>query len=273
LQLFVTETPRVFDDASAYSYILQDGAREPASDSMRVPGSTIVLTRGEPTAIVVLNRAQTPVTVHWHGIELESYFDGVGGWSGDLRQIAPSVAPGDSFIVRLTPQRAGTFIYHTHQDEVRQLGAGLYGPLIVVEPGQTPDTLTDRILLMGTSGPFPRSPANLNGQTSPAPIEFFIGTTYHLRFIAIAANENKLVTLRADTALQRWRAIAKDGATLPPQQATVRPARVQFGPGETWDFEYTPNDSGERTLQIVTSGRGLPATVMRVPVHVRPKSR
>ena len=32
---------------------------------------------------------------------------------------------GDSFVVRFTPPRAGTFIYHTHADESRQQHAGL----------------------------------------------------------------------------------------------------------------------------------------------------
>jgi len=30
----------------------------------------------------------------------------------------------------LAQPRAGTFIYHSHFDEERQLGSGLYGPLI-----------------------------------------------------------------------------------------------------------------------------------------------
>lgn len=269
LRLFATERQRVFGDASALSFVLQEGDREPADDSMRTPGSTITLTRGEPVALTVINRMRDAVTVHWHGIELESYFDGVGGWSGAQTRIAPSIAPGDSFVVRMTPERAGTFIYHTHTNETAQLGAGLYGPLLVLEPGQVADTVTDRILLMGTSGLLATSPANLNGQTSPMPIEMRSGTTYRLRLINIAPGENKAVRLVADTVLQRWRAIGKDGADLPPHQATVRGARVALGAGETYDFEYTPAEEGTQTLEIVTTGRAQPPRVMRVPVHVR----
>ena len=43
--------------------------------------------------------------------------------------------PGQSFIVRITPPRAGTFIYHTHWHDEAQLAGGLYGPLLVMEPG------------------------------------------------------------------------------------------------------------------------------------------
>ncbi|MGQ0704440.1 MAG: multicopper oxidase domain-containing protein [Gemmatimonadales bacterium] len=275
LRLFVTETRGVFGDSSAYSFVLQEGSRKPAPDSMRVPGSTIVLTRGEPVAITVLNRARVPASVHWHGIELESYFDGVGGWSGGIggghpqAGVAPSIAPGDSFIVRMTPDRAGTFIYHTHHNEIQQLGAGLYGALLVVAPGQKPDPATDRVLLMGTSGLGATSPASLNGETSPRPIELRVGVTYRLRFIDIAPSEFKAVRLLADTGLASWRAIGKDGAELPSHQATVRPARVAMGAGETWDFEYAPAIPGDLVLEIVTTGRGQPPRTMRVAVRVR----
>ena len=109
----------------------------PRPDSVVIPGPPLVLTRGEPVQITVVNNLQDATSIHWHGIELDSYFDGVSGWSGDQRKTAPHVNAGDSFAVRFTPPRAGTFIYHSHFDEERQLGSGLYGPIIVLEPGQT----------------------------------------------------------------------------------------------------------------------------------------
>jgi FtsP/CotA-like multicopper oxidase with cupredoxin domain len=56
-------------------------------------GPPIVLTRGQPVEIEVVNRLKDPTAIHWHGIELESYFDGVPGWSG---ADTPSIAPGTS---------------------------------------------------------------------------------------------------------------------------------------------------------------------------------
>jgi manganese oxidase len=93
--------------------------------------------------ITVVNRLPEPTAVHWHGIELESYYDGVPGFSGLGRRTTPLIAPGDSFEVRFTPPRAGTFIYHTHADEERQQLAGLAGALVVREPGTTPDPARD----------------------------------------------------------------------------------------------------------------------------------
>jgi manganese oxidase len=269
LRLFVNQRAGVYGDASGYAFVLQDGAREPASDSMRVPGSTITLVRGEPVAITVISRAREPVSVHWHGIELDSYFDGVGAWSGIGNRLAPSIAPGDSFIARMTPRRAGTFMYHTHAHEVAQMGGGLYVPLLVLEPGQQRDTTTDRVLLLSTSGPRVQSLPSVNGDTTPAPIELRKGATYRFRFISIAPHAGKLIRLLSDTTLQRWRPVAKDGADLPPHQATPRGARLLMGIGETWDVELTPADTRELTLEIVTAGAGLPPIRTRIPVYVR----
>ncbi|MGQ0714680.1 MAG: multicopper oxidase domain-containing protein [Gemmatimonadaceae bacterium] len=270
LRLFVNERQQVFGEGSAYAFVLQEGDREPGRDSIRLPGSTILLRRGEPTAITVINRAREAVAVHWHGIELESYFDGVGDWRGMARGVAPPIAPGDSVLVRMTPPRAGTFIYHTHQHEVAQMGGGLYGPLLVVEPNYERDTTTDRVFLLSTTGPLASSPPNVNGETSPRPVELRKGTTYRLRFINIAPHDVKVIRLLADTALQRWRPVAKDGADLPPHQATPRGARFAMGTGETWDMELTPTESRELTLEIMTLGRaGLPPVRTAIPVYVR----
>ena len=270
LRLFVTQRPAVYGDRSGYGFVLQDGDREPSSDSLRLPGSTITLARGEPAAITVINRAREPVSVHWHGIELDSYFDGVGHWSGIGERLAPTIAPGDSFIARMTPPRAGTFMYHTHAHEVDQMGGGLYGPLLVLEPGQQRDTTTDRVIMMSTSGPYAQSPPNVNGDTAVVPLELRKGTTYRLRFLALAPHDVKVVRLLADTVLQRWRPVAKDGATLPAHQAVARPARLMMGTGETWDVELMPSEARELTLDILTTGRvGLPPVRTRIPVYVR----
>ncbi len=268
LRLFVTQRPAFYGGRSAFAFVLQEGDREPTSDSLRLPGSTITLVRGEPAAITVVNRAREPVSVHWHGIELDSYFNGVGHWSGIGERLAPTIAPGDSFVARMTPPRAGTFMYHTHAHEVEQMIGGLYGPLIVLEPGQPRDPMTDRILMLSTSGSAAQSP-NVNGDTTVVPLELRKGTTYRLRFLALAPNEGRLVRLLADTVVQRWRPLAKDGATLPANQAVARPARLAMGTGETWDVELTPSETRELTLEILTVGRGLPPVRTRIPVRVR----
>ena len=42
------------------------------------------------------------------------------------------IMPRDSFAVTVTPPRAGSFMYHTHVNDMRQQSHGLYGAIIVV---------------------------------------------------------------------------------------------------------------------------------------------
>lgn len=270
LRLFVHKRAHSLGDATGYGFILQEGPDPPAPDSIRIPGSPIVLQRDEPVSITLLNRTDELVSVHWHGIEVESYFDGVADWSGDSGHTAPRIAPGDSFIVRLTPDRAGTFIYHTHQDEGVQLSSGLYGPFVVLAPGEVRDTITDRVFLIGRAGPGPDAPALLNGSRDPGALEWKVGVTYRLRFINITPNDVEEVSFRRDSSLLQWRPFAKDGAEIAAQQATSRPARLRMGPGETYDFEFTPREPADLTLHALVRARADKIVGdIRLPIHVR----
>jgi FtsP/CotA-like multicopper oxidase with cupredoxin domain len=269
LRLYADARPNRFGTDPGFGFVLQEGPTPPAPDSIRIPGSTIVLTRGEPVQITVVNRTPQMVSVHWHGIELESYYDGVGDWSGTPGHIAPPIEPGDSFVVRMTPDRAGTFIYHTHVEEGQQLNSGLYGPLIIVPPGGTIDSTTDRIFLLGRGGKSEDAPPLLNGRVVPEPLDLAAGTTYRLRFINITANDFERIRILADTVPQQWRAFAKDGAELPPGQATAGRAVQIFGPGETYDFEYAPRVAGDLTMEATMYGRDKAPVVVRTAVRVR----
>ena len=50
----------------------------------------------EPVAITLVNKTDRETTIHWHGLELESFNDGVAGWSGDSRQTTRPIPPGES---------------------------------------------------------------------------------------------------------------------------------------------------------------------------------
>jgi FtsP/CotA-like multicopper oxidase with cupredoxin domain len=267
LRMFVDQKPNVFGDRPGYSFVLQDGPTEPVRDSVQFPSSTVVVHRGEPTEITVINRTSGHSSIHWHGIELESFYDGVAGWSGAGSRVAPMLAPGDSFIVRMTPDRAGTFIYHTHSDETVQLSSGLYGALLVLEPGQQRDP-NERLFLMGEGGPDLKAVPFVNGTSAPPPIELVVGTTHRFRLINISTAAPKNVRVLMDTALQAWRPFAKDGAELPAVQRTPRPARVVLGPGETMDFEVKRDKPGILTFEIVT-GDPVTGQAQRIPVIVR----
>jgi FtsP/CotA-like multicopper oxidase with cupredoxin domain len=249
-----------------FAFVLQSGDREPARDSLVLPGSPIVLTQGEPARIAVVNRLDRPLSVHWHGIELESYYDGVSGWSGAPGRLAPAIQPGDSFVVHMTPPRAGTFMYHTHGESGDELALGLYGPLLVLPRGERWDPEHDRLVVIadhrGAGGP-----TAVNGTATPAPWTLRAGAPYRIRIIDIARGIDHDVTIERDSSRATWRAIARDGAELPSSLAREGPALARVGPGITNDFVFTPADTGRYSLVVRTRSGRIEPVVM--PLIVR----
>lgn len=260
-------------DRPFYSYALHEGGAEPAPDSGIGIAPTLDLVRGHPVRITVVNRLPEATAVHWHGIELESYFDGVPGFSGAGRRLTPLIAPRDSFVVRFTPPRAGTFIYHTHADELRQQLAGLAGPLVVSEPGAPRDPALDIPVLISAPSDASRAGtvALLNGSEAPAPLRMTAGTTYRLRLIQISAVRSFLrVQLSRDGSTATWRPVAKDGAELPDAARVARPSWTTLGVGETLDVEVIPSAGGPMRLEVRSAVPGAVAgPLATLPIVVR----
>lgn len=266
LRLYIRTDSAPGDTARRFGYSLVEGHGAPPDDSLRVPGPPIVLHRGEPTRIWVINRSTEPSQVHWHGLEIESYYDGVAGVSGGAGRLAPAIMPGDSFEVRVTPPRAGSFMYHTHLDDIRQQSHGLYGPIIVLDSGATWSPETDRIFQLGTD---PTDSPVLDGSAHPPDLTLHAGTTYRLRLMNITLDSPgaQLVLLR-DGAPVQWTALAKDGHDLPPWQRTTRAASQPVSIGETYDFTFsTPKPGGDLAMEV-QSRRG--ALLARQTIHVVP---
>ncbi len=55
------------------AFVRQDGDVPPAADSVPTPSSPLMLRRGEPVSVTIVNHTRAPTGVHWHGIELPSY--------------------------------------------------------------------------------------------------------------------------------------------------------------------------------------------------------
>jgi FtsP/CotA-like multicopper oxidase with cupredoxin domain len=276
MRLLVRSKPNVYGGLPGYAYVLGGTPAERDTNTLTLPGPTLVLEKNEPVAITVVNQSDAPAAVHWHGIELDSYPDGVPGWSGAGASILPAIAPNDSLTVRFTPPRAGTFMYHSHFDEFGQIASGLYGSIVVLEHGQHYDGDTDRVLLLSDDGPtqnvlmgpFPR--ALLNGQAQPKPIELQMGVTYRFRLINIRTDYPASVALLEGGQPLQWRLVAKDGADLPASQATLRSSRITFAAGEIYDVEFTPKTWGNLTLQFGAPQQGpIPGQTTNVLVHVR----
>jgi manganese oxidase len=277
-----TRTPRVRGAARNLELILEPGSnergdivstlREESSGQQRSssPAPLLLLRRDEPVDIRVTNRLKEPTSIHWHGLELESYFDGVPGVGRTLSQVTPPILPGGSFVAQMTPPRAGTFIYHTHWAHETQLPRGLYGPLLVVGPDEEFDPERDMVLLVSAAElHWTTSEVLLNGSRTPEPMRFRLGETYRLRLINISSNLDVTVSLGTPEEDLQWRAVAKDGFELPPSQRRLAPARLVFSVGETYDFEFTPQTTGTYRLRVRTNFSDDPAAEAVAAVHVR----
>ena len=94
-----------------------------------------------------------------------------------------------------------------------------------------------------------------------------MGQRYRLRVVNIHTfRPSMILRLMRDSTLVSWRALAKDGMDLPRDQATMRPATIQLGNGETYDFELTPAVAGDIRLTIM-SGAGV--LLQSMVIHVR----
>ena len=90
--------------------------------------------------VKVTNTLPESTVIHWHGIQLLSAMDGTDS-------VQTPIAPGESFEYTFIVPDAGTFWYHSHQNETVQMERGMYGALIVKDPN---DFVTDgeRVLVI-----------------------------------------------------------------------------------------------------------------------------
>jgi suppressor of ftsI len=117
------------------------------------PGPLIEVARGSEIKVRFTNHLSDSTSIHWHGIRLENTFDGVE-------------AVRDAFTYKLRFPDSGIYWYHPHIREDIQQALGLYGNILVREPGAKVPANREQILmlqdvLVGDSGLIPY------GQESP----------------------------------------------------------------------------------------------------------
>lgn len=252
------------DTYPRFSPTVTEGPRVTRPLARGGPGAAIVLRQDEPTSIRVVNESSDATSIHWHGMELESLYDGVVGLGGTPGKHTPAVLPRDSFEVRMTPPRAGTFIYHTHFLELRQTTGGLFGSMIVLPPGEEWDDSRDHVFVIGhVRGVGP----TLNGGKTLPTLELAAGEAHRLRLINITVGNPALrvhLTL-PDSSLVNWTLLAKDGMDLPAHQRLTAPARQQVSMGETYDMTFSPDAPGDFRLEVRSgSGRLIAHQPIRV---------
>ena len=168
-------------------------------------------------------------------------------------KIMPPIPPGESFAAEFTPPRSGTFPYHSHLHEMRQIGSGMYGAIIVTDAPR--DTTRDHVIVAGGGGLpvfYKTVPPSLlvNGRRTARPIRMTVGDTNRLRIVSIHSDE------MLDFRLRR----RLDGRALEPARprrrrspdALRKPtlAQIEMGPGQTADFLFLPQRVGELVVEV-----------------------
>ena len=264
LRLFIQTDSQPGDTLRRFGYTLAKGNETPDSRAIQWPGPTLTLHKGKPTSIWVINQTPEPSQVHWHGLEIDSYYDGVAGLSSNAGMVSPMIIPRDSFEVTLTPPRAGSFMYHTHINDIRQQSHGLYGPIVVLDSGQVWDPANDLIFQLSTD---PTDSPTLNGSTSPPPLTVHAGKPYRIRLMNITLDNPfaEIWLTAANGAAVQWKPLAKDGFDAPAWQQRLTFSRQRVSIGETYDFRVTFPDTG----QFAMEGRvGTGQIFAKQPIHV-----
>src|SRR5680860_729775 len=90
-----------------------------------IPGPTLRFNEDDYAVIYVENKMDVETSVHWHGLLVPNYFDGVPYLT------TPPIRPGETFKYEFPLRHTGTYWYHSHT--LLQEQSGVFGS-IVIEP-------------------------------------------------------------------------------------------------------------------------------------------
>jgi len=217
----------------------------------RTPGPTIEAVEGDRVRILVKNELPESTAVHWHSLLLPNGMDGVAG----LTQ--PAIEPGQTFKYEFTLRNHGTFMYHSHGDEMVQMGLGAQG-FFIVHPKSREETPVDKdfaIMLdewyvppgAATPDPSVMTDFNLftfNGRAYPgtAPLLVKKGQRVRIRFGNLG-QESHPVHLHG---FHFW-VTGTEGGDIP-KSARWPGTTIDVPPGETRDVEFVADVEGDWPL-------------------------
>ncbi|GJL90923.1 copper resistance system multicopper oxidase [Hyphococcus sp.] len=95
-----------------------------------LPGPLLRFREGEELTLRVKNMLAEDTSIHWHGLLVPFYMDGVPGVS------FPGIRAGETFEYKFALPQSGTYWYHSHSGLQEQ--AGHYGPIIIDPAGRDP---------------------------------------------------------------------------------------------------------------------------------------
>ncbi|KRF11255.1 multicopper oxidase domain-containing protein [Paenibacillus sp. Soil787] len=206
----------------------------------QAPGPVIRVTEGDHVRIKLDNKLPEPTAIHWHGLHLPNGMDGVPGLTQDNVQV------GSNYTYDFIASHPGTFMYHSHYDDMKQIGNGLYGAFIIDPKITSSETKYDHDYMMmisgfhvNTSDEEDQDYYTINGRSYPdtPPIVVKKGETVRIRMANIDTMEVHTMHLHG----MDFKVIAKDGHPVKEPQTMNT---VLIGPGETYDIALTADTIG-----------------------------
>lgn len=105
-----------------------------------IPGPTLEFTEGEYAVIYVKNEMSVETSIHWHGLLLPNFFDGVPYLT------TPPIKAGTTFKYEFPIRQSGTYWYHSHT--MLQEQSGVFGSLLIHPKEKTLDYDHDLIVML-----------------------------------------------------------------------------------------------------------------------------
>ncbi|GHB70486.1 multicopper oxidase domain-containing protein [Persicitalea jodogahamensis] len=105
-----------------------------------IPGPTLRFTEGEYAVIYVTNTMDVETSIHWHGILLPNFQDGVPYLT------TPPIKPGTTLKYEFPLKQSGTYWYHSHT--MLQEQSGVYGSIVIEPKQKTLDYDKDLVLVL-----------------------------------------------------------------------------------------------------------------------------
>jgi len=105
-----------------------------------IPGPTLEFKEGEYAVIYVKNEMTVETSVHWHGLLLPSFYDGVPYLT------TPPIEPGHTQKYEFPVKQSGTYWYHSHT--LLQEQSGVYGSIVIQPKEKTLDYDKELVLML-----------------------------------------------------------------------------------------------------------------------------
>ncbi len=130
-----------------YTLILKEEMVNKAGKSVKgmtvnggIPGPTLEFTEGEYAIIYVKNEMSVETSIHWHGLILPNFFDGVPYLT------TPPIEPGHTFKYEFPIKQSGTYWYHSHT--MLQEQSGVFGSIVIQPKEETSDYDKELVLML-----------------------------------------------------------------------------------------------------------------------------